>query len=258
MIHPTAIVDSSADIGKGVSIGAYSIIGKNVTIGAGTRVFEHVIVRDGTQIGEQNTIYQFASLGEVPQDKKYQGEVSGIIIGHRNVIREACTIHKGTNGGNTVIGNDNLLMVNTHVAHDCVIGDHNIFANNVGLAGHVRVGNHVILGGATNVHQFCQIDDYSMSAGATLILKDVAAFVMVQGNPARVRGLNKEGMRRRGWSANTISAIEEAYDIVFMRHLVLNEVLDALAPVVKKEPLIALLVDSIQKSERGLTRQNAR
>lgn len=255
-IHPTAIIDKSAMIADSVIIGPYCIVGKNSQIGAHTVLRSHVIIGENTKIGVHNDIYQFASIGENPQDLKYAGEQTYLEIGDHNRIREACTIHRGTvqDRGITRIGNQNLLMVNVHIAHDCVVGDDNVLANNVGVAGHAHIGNHVIIGGQSGVHQFCRIDDYSMVGGASLIVKDVAAYVMASGNPAKAHGLNKEGMRRKGWSQDTIKALDEAYRLVFRSGLLRNEALDELTKLVKKEPKIQLLIDSINNSKRGLVR----
>lgn len=255
-IHPTAIIDKSAMIADSAIIGPYCIVGKNSQIGAHTVLRSHVIVGENTKIGVHNDIYQFASIGENPQDLKYAGEQTYLEIGDHNRIREACTIHRGTvqDRGITRIGNQNLLMVNVHIAHDCVVGDDNVLANNVGVAGHAHIGNHVIIGGQSGVHQFCRIDDYSMVGGASLIVKDVAAYVMVSGNPAKAHGLNKEGMRRKGWSQDTIKVLDEAYRLVFRSGLLRDEALDELTKLVEKEPKIQLLIDSINNSKRGLVR----
>lgn len=255
-IHPTAIIDPSAVIDPTAVIGAYCIIGKNTTIGEHTVLKPHVIIGDNTTIGKRNEIYQFASVGEVPQDKKFKGEESYLEVGDDNRIRESCTFHRGTadGGGLTKIGNHNLFMVNTHIAHDCMIGDHNIFANNAGVAGHVHVGNHVIIGGQAGIHQFCRVDDYAMVGGASLILKDVCAFTTVSGNPAKVHGLNKEGMRRKDWDAETIEMLEKGYKLVFKEGLIKDEAIEALKELVEQEPKIALFIQSLQNSTRGLTR----
>lgn len=255
-IHPTAIIDKSAMIADSAIIGPYCIVGKNSQIGAHTVLRSHVIIGENTKIGVHNEIYQFASIGENPQDLKYAGEPTYLEIGNYNRIREACTIHRGTvqDRGITRIGNQNLLMVNVHIAHDCVVGDDNVLANNVGVAGHAHIGNHVIIGGQSGVHQFCRIDDYSMVGGASLIVKDVAAYVMASGNPAKAHGLNKEGMRRKGWSKDTIKALDEAYRLVFRLGLLRDEALDELTKLVEKEPKIQLLIDSINNSKRGLVR----
>ncbi|WP_273637166.1 acyl-ACP--UDP-N-acetylglucosamine O-acyltransferase [Moraxella catarrhalis] len=255
-IHPTAIIDKSATIADSAVIGPYCIVGKNSQIGAHTVLRSHVIIGENTKIGVHNEIYQFASIGENPQDLKYAGEPTYLEIGNYNRIREACTIHRGTvqDRGITRIGNQNLLMVNVHIAHDCVVGDDNVLANNVGVAGHAHIGNHVIIGGQSGVHQFCRIDDYSMVGGASLIVKDVVAYVMASGNPAKAHGLNKEGMRRKGWSKDTIKALDEAYRLVFRSGLLRDEALDELTKLVEKEPKIQLLIDSINNSKRGLVR----
>lgn len=255
-IHPTAIIDKSAMIEDSAIIGPYCIVGKNSQIGAHTVLRSHVIIGENTKIGVHNDIYQFASIGENPQDLKYAGEPTYLEIGDHNRIREACTIHRGTvqDRGITRIGNQNLLMVNVHIAHDCIVGDDNVLANNVGVAGHAHIGNHVIIGGQSGVHQFCRIDDYSMVGGASLIIKDVAAYVMASGNPAKAHGLNKEGMRRKGWSQDTIKALDEAYRLVFRSGLLRDEALDELTKLVEKEPKIQLLIDSINNSKRGLVR----
>ncbi|MFB6349033.1 acyl-ACP--UDP-N-acetylglucosamine O-acyltransferase [Moraxella marmotae] len=255
-IHPTAIIDPSAKIDETATIGPYCIIGKNSKIGAHTVLRRHVIVGENTSIGAYNDIYQFASVGENPQDLKYQGEDTYLQVGDYNRIRESCTIHRGTaqDGGITRIGSHNLLMVNVHIAHDCVVGDHNVLANNVGVAGHAHIGNYVIIGGQSGVHQFCRIDDYSMIGGASLIVKDVAAFVTVSGNPAKTHGLNKEGMRRKGWSAQTIKVIDEAYRVIFRSGLLRDEALVELHALLEQEPKVQLLIDSIKHSKRGLVR----
>lgn len=256
MIHPTAIIDDSARLDENVHIGPYCIVGENVAIGAGTILNSHVVIGKNTTIGQNNHIYQFASIGEVPQDKKFAGEESYLQIGDYNQIREACSFHRGTSDGGlcTKIGNHNLFMVNTHVAHDCVIGDHNIFANNVGISGHVIVGDYVIIGGNSGIRQFCRVDSYSMVAAASLVLKDVAAFVTVGGNPASAKGLNKEGMRRKGWNKQTIELLNEAYRLVFRSAMITDEALVALEGLIVKEPKVALLYQSLKSSTRGLVR----
>ena len=255
-IHPTAIIDPTAEIHPSVKIGAYCIIGNDVTIGADSVLHSHVVVAKNTRIGERNEIFQFASIGEDCQDLKYQGEITWLEIGDDNKIREACSFHRGTaqDKGLTKIGSRNLFMVNTHIAHDCVVGDDNILANNVGVAGHVTIGNHVIVGGNSGIHQFCRIDDYSMVGGASLILKDVAAFNMVSGNPAKSYGLNIEGMRRKGWSKQTIDTLKDAYKIAFRSGLIKQEALDELQKLLTLEPKVQLLIDSLSCSERGLIR----
>ena len=217
----------------------------------------HVVVTRFTRIGEHNEFYQFASIGEDPQDLKYAGEPTWLEIGDHNTIREACSLHRGTTQDDelTKIGSHNLLMVNTHVAHDCVIGNHNVIANNVGVAGHVNIGDHTIIGGNSGIHQFCTVDDYSLIGGASLILKDVAAFTMVSGNPAKTHGLNVEGMRRKGWSKETINVLRQAYRTIFRSRLTSVQAIEVLRnEMLSEEPKIQLLIDSLEKSSRGVVR----
>lgn len=256
-IHPTALIDPTATIHPSVKIGAYCIVGEKVTIGADTVLHSHVVVAKCTRIGERNEIFQFASIGEDCQDLKYKGEETWLEIGDDNKIREACSFHRGTiqDKSLTKIGNRNLFMVNTHIAHDCVVGDDNVIANNVGIAGHVKIGNHIIIGGNSGIHQFCKIDDFALVGGASLILKDVAAFNMVSGNPAKSHGLNVEGMRRKGWTKETMDYLREAYRVVFRSGLTKNEAIKALqTDLLPNEPKVQLLIDSLTQSERGLTR----
>ena len=256
-IHPTALISSSAVIDDSAIIGPYCVIGDEVTIGAHTVLHRHVVVSKFTRIGQYNEIYQFASVGEDCQDLKYAGERTWLEIGDYNTIREACSLHRGTvqDQGLTKIGNHNLLMVNTHVAHDCIIGDNNIFANNVGIAGHVNIGNHTIVGGNSGIHQFCRVDDYSLIGGASLILKDVAAFTMVSGNPASAHGINAEGMRRKGWSKQTIDALRQAYITIFRSNLTTTQALKILREdMLANEPKIQFFVDSLEQSKRGVVR----
>lgn len=256
-IHPTAIIHPSAQIAADVQIGAYSIIGEQVSIASGTQILSHVVVAGFTHIGKNNQIFQFASVGERCQDLKYQGEETWLEIGDNNIIREHCTLHRGTvqDQGITKVGSHNLLMVNTHIAHDCIIGNHNIIANNVGIAGHVHVGDHVIIGGNSGIHQFCRIDSYSMIGGASLIVKDVPAFIMASGNPAHAHGMNYEGMRRKGWSKETIEGLRQAYKILYRSNLTTQEAIaqisDKILPTV---PEAKLLLDSLQQSQRGIVR----
>lgn len=256
-IHPTAIIDPSAQIAEGVTIGAYSIIGADVVIGEGCDIGPHVVIKGVTTLGKNNRIFQFASVGEDCQDKKYKGERTFLEIGDNNVIRENCTIHRGTTQDNSLtrIGNNNLLMVNTHIAHDCVVGNDCIFANNAGLAGHVKVGDSVIIGGNTGVHQFCQIGSYAMTGGASLVLKDIPAFVMVFGNPAQATGMNFEGMRRRGWSSETIGLLKRAYKTVYRQgHTLEAAILHLEQDILPICPEVSSFIDSLKASTRGITR----
>jgi len=256
-IHPTAIVDSTATIDDSVRIGAYSIIGPHVTIGADTVIAPHVVIEGWTRIGQRNRIFQFASIGAECQDLKYRGEETWLEIGDDNSIREACSLHRGTaqDGGLTKIGSHNLLMVNTHIAHDCVVGDHCILANNAGIAGHVQIGDWVIIGGNSGVHQFCRIDSFSMVGGGSVILKDVPAYVMVSGNPASAHGMNYEGMRRRGWSSATINALRLAFKVVYRNNLTTAQAIAQLSEeFLPNHPEVQLLIDSLQQSKRGIIR----
>ena len=256
MIHPTAIIDPKAELAGDVEVGPYSVIGAHVTIGAGTVIGPHVVIQGPTHIGENNRIFQFASVGEECQDKKYRGEPTRLEIGDNNVIREHCTLHRGTvqDEGITSLGNNNLLMATVHVAHDCRIGNDNIFANTTGIAGHVKIGDGVILGGMTGIHQFCRIGSYAMTAGCSLVLKDIPAFVMVSGNPAGARSMNFEGMRRRGWDADVVATLRRAYKTVYRQGLTLDQALAELQPQVQECPQLGMFVDSLRASERGITR----
>jgi len=257
LIHPTAIIDSSAVIAADVQIGPYCIIGPQVTIGEGTKLHSHVVVGGYTRIGKNNEIFQFASVGEVCQDLKYAGEETWLEIGDHNSIREHCSLHRGTtqDHGLTKIGSHNLLMVNTHIAHDCMVGDHNIFANNVGVAGHVHVGDYVVVGGNSGIHQFCKIDSYSMIGGASLILKDVPAYVMVSGNPAHAFAMNVEGMRRKGWSKNVIQALRQAFKLIYKEGLTTEQAIQQIRnDILPEAPEVQLLIDSLERSKRGIVR----
>lgn len=256
-IHSTAIIDPSAVIAPDVSIGPYCIIGPKVTIASGTVLHSHVVVAGYTRIGQNNQIFQFASIGEVCQDLKYNGEETWLEIGDHNKIREHSSLHRGTvqDHALTKVGSHNLLMVNTHIAHDCQIGDNNVFANNVGIAGHVQVGDHVIIGGNSGVHQFCKIDSYSMVGGASLILKDVPSCVMVSGNPAHAFGLNIEGMKRRGWSRDTIRGLREAFKLIYKENLTTVQAIERIrADILPSVAGVQLMIDSLEQSKRGIVR----
>lgn len=231
MIHPTAVIDPLAIIAEDVEIGAYSVIGADVTIAAGCVIGPHVVIQGPTTLGRDNRIYQFASVGEACQDLKYSGEATRLEIGDRNTIREFVTLHRGTvqDTGVTRIGNDNLLMVSTHVAHDCMIGNHVILSNGASLAGHVRVDDHAILSGFTLVHQFCHIGAHAFSGMGSAIAKDVPPYTLVSGNPAVPHGINTEGLKRRGFSNETIRAIKNAYKKLYLSSERLEHAIDAIA-----------------------------
>ncbi|TDT71880.1 acyl-[acyl-carrier-protein]--UDP-N-acetylglucosamine O-acyltransferase [Hypnocyclicus thermotrophus] len=255
MIHETAIIEKGAVIGEDVEIGAYCFIGKDVKIGNGTILKSHVVVEGKTTIGENNIIYPYASIGQDPQDLKYNGEDTELIIGDNNKIREFCTINKGTTASNkTVIGNNNLLMAYVHVAHDVVIGDNCIFANCATLAGHVEVENFAVVGGLTGVHQFCKIGESAMIGGATRIVQDVAPFVTVEGNDAKTRGLNLLGLKRRGFSREDIRNIKTAYKKIFMSKIKLENALNELEIEFKDDKNIIHMIKTIRSFDRGLTR----
>ncbi|WP_211298152.1 acyl-ACP--UDP-N-acetylglucosamine O-acyltransferase [Marinobacterium halophilum] len=256
MIHPQAIVDPSARIADDVEVGPWTLIGPDVEIGAGTRIASHVVIKGPTRIGEGNQIFQFASIGEECQDKKYRGEPTRLEIGDHNVIREGCTIHRGTvqDEGLTRIGSHNLLMAYAHVAHDCVMGDHIILANNTALAGHVHVGDYAILGGFTAVHQFCHIGAHVMSGAGTVVLKDIPAYVMAAGNSARPHGINLEGLRRRGFDADALSALRRAYKAIYRKGLTLEQALQELRVSAQTQPAVQLLIESLESSTRGIIR----
>ena len=256
MIDPTAVVHSGAHIEEDVIIGPYSIIQENVEIGAGSWIGPHVVIKGPTRIGQNNKIYQFCSIGDDPQDKKYQGENSVLEIGSGNVIREYCSVNRGTaeGGGKTVIGDDNWIMAYVHIAHDCLVGSHTIFANNSSLAGHVVIDDHAILGGFTGVHQFCRLGSFSFSAIASIIVKDVPPYVLVYGNTAKPCGLNREGLRRSGFNTDTINQLRKAYKIVYRNGLVLSDALEELEILAKNSDEINKFAEFIKNSERGIVR----
>lgn len=256
MIHPTAIVHPNAKIGANVSIGAYSIIGGNVEIGDGTRIASHVVVEGHTRIGRDNEIFQFCSIGAQPQDKKYEDEPTRLEIGDRNTIREFCSFNVGTSQDAHVtrMGSDNWIMAYVHIAHDCQVGDHTIFANNATLAGHVHVGDWAILGGFTGVHQFVRVGAHSFCGVGTVLLQDLPPCVTVAGNPAAPHGINSEGLRRRGFSAEGISAIKRAYRILYRSGLKLDEAREQIAALTGEFAEVQAFSDFINQSGRGLVR----
>ena len=255
-IHPTAIVHPGARLASGVEIGAYSIVGEHVEIGENTRIGPHVVVNGHTRIGRDNRIFQFSSLGEIPQDKKYAGEPTRLEIGDRNTIREFCTLNCGTaqDVGVTRLGNDNWIMAYVHLAHDCQVGNNTIFANNAQLAGHVQVGDWVILGGFTVVHQFVRIGAHSMTAMGTILLQDVPPYVMVSGNPSAPHGINSEGLKRRGFSSKSVMAIRRAYKTIYKSGLKLDEACAALAGDAAETGELKSLVDFLAQAGRGIVR----
>lgn len=254
-IHPTALVDPGAQLADDVEIGAFSVIGPHVSIGAGTTVGHHAVITGHTTIGERNRIFHFVSLGEAPQDKKYAGEPTRLVIGDDNVIREFCTFNLGTaqDRGETTVGSHNWIMAYVHIAHDCVVGDHTIFANNASLAGHVEVGDWAILGGFTGAHQFVKIGAHVMTGISSVLFKDVPPFVMAAGQPAAPHGLNSEGLKRRGFSKETLAVLKRAYKTIYREGLTLPEALEKLEAD-RAQPEVAQLIEFLGRSERGIIR----
>jgi UDP-N-acetylglucosamine acyltransferase len=239
-----------------VEIGPYAVIGADVEIGRGTRIEAHAVIKGPTVLGEGNHIFQFASIGDDPQDKKYNNERTKLVIGDRNTIREFVTINRGTvqDQGVTTVGNDNWIMAYAHIAHDCVVGSNTIFANNASIAGHVSLGDYAILGGFTAVHQFCHIGAHSMTSMFSYLTKDVPAFVTVSGRPAEPRGINAEGLKRRGFSPEQIRNIREAYRTVYRLGHKLEEALVDLDARVAEQPELRPFVESLRSGSRGLAR----
>lgn len=256
MIHPTAIIDPDAQLAMGVSVGAYSIIGAGVNVGENTWIAPHVVISGTTHIGCNNKIYQFSSIGAVPQDKKYAGENTLLKIGDGNVIREGCTINRGTSqgGGVTRIGNNNWIMAYVHIAHDCIVGDGVVFANNTSLAGHVTVQDYVILGGFTLVHQFCVVGAYAFTAMASAISKDVPPYLMVSGHMAKPHGLNTEGLKRHGFSADTISQLRRAYKILYRSNYTVEQALEKLQELEQDCLHVTRWVEFLKHTTRGIVR----
>jgi UDP-N-acetylglucosamine acyltransferase len=257
LIDPTAKVHPGAGIGSRVSIGAYAVIGDQVRIADNCVIGPHVVVKGPTRIGESTRISQFSSIGDDPQDKKYQGEAESFLeIGSNNVIREFCSINRGTaqGGGVTRVGNGNWIMAYVHIAHDCQVGNNTIFANNATLAGHVHIDDHAILGGFTGVHQFCRVGRYSISAIASIILKDVPPYLMVSGNSAKPGGLNRVGLKRNGFSDSSVEALRKAYRIVYRDGLLLKNALKKLRALADESEEVALFTRFIEQSGRGIVR----
>lgn len=255
-IHPTAIVDPQAELDSTVEVGAFSIIGPGVRIDAGTRVASHVVIKGPTTIGKDNQIFQYSSLGEVPQDKKYNDEPTLLEIGDGNTIREFCTFNRGTaqDKGTTRIGSHNWIMAYVHIAHDCEVGNHTIFANNSSLAGHVDVHDHAILGGFTLIHQFCKIGSHVITAVGSVVFKDIPPYVTAAGYDAKPHGINSEGLKRRGFSADSIMQIKRAYKTLYRNGLTLEEARQQLAEQKKAVPELDILVDFLNHSTRGIVR----
>jgi len=256
MIHQTAIVHPGAKIAKGAEVGAYSIIGEHVEIGAGTWIGPHAVIEGHTRIGKANRIFQFCSVGAIPQDKKYAGEPTRLEIGDNNTIREFCTLNTGTvqDAGVTRIGNDNWIMAYVHVAHDCHIGHHTIMANGATLGGHVHIGDWVFLGGLSGVHQFVRIGAHAMTGFQTRLSQDLPPYVTAADNPAVAHGINSEGLKRRGFSSESIMVIKRAYKTLYKSGLSLEDAKAAIAALVDEHAELKLLSDFLATSERGIIR----
>ncbi|MDG6896530.1 acyl-[acyl-carrier-protein]--UDP-N-acetylglucosamine O-acyltransferase [Actinobacillus delphinicola] len=255
-IHPTSIVEEGAKIGENVKIGPFCVIGKNVEIGKGTILHSHIVVNGHTTIGEDNEIFQFASIGEVNQDLKYKGEDTKTIIGDRNRIRESVTIHRGTvqGGGITRVGDDNLFMINSHIAHDCQIKNRCILANNATLAGHVELDDFVIVGGMSAIHQFVIVGAHVMLGGGSMVSQDVPPYVVAQGNHARPFGVNIEGLKRRGFDKQTLRDIRNVYKLIYRSGKTIEEVMPEIEQYAKQDSAISFFLDFFKRSTRGIIR----
>jgi len=256
LIHPTAIIANTAKLNENVQVGPYSIIGENVEIDTGTVIGPHVIINGHTQIGKNNHFYQFSSIGEVNQDKKYAGEPTRTLIGDNNIFRECCTVHRGTvqDQGVTRIGSDNLIMCYTHIAHDCQVGNQVILANNTTLAGHVHIGDWAIMGGFSMVHQFVHVGAHAFSAINGIILKDIPPYVMAEGRPVVPRAINAEGLKRRGFSSAAITAIRRAFKMIYRKKLPLEEAVSIISEMAVEYPELDCLLQFIRTSNRGIIR----
>jgi UDP-N-acetylglucosamine acyltransferase len=256
LIHETAIVDPTAVLSDGVSVGPYSVIGPDVTIGSDSQIGSHVIINGPTTIGKNNHIHQFASLGDAPQDKNYQNEPTRLEIGDNNIIREYVTINRGTSngGGVTHVGEDNFIMAYSHIAHDCHVGNHNILANGASMAGHVHLGDYIVISGFALIHQHVSIGSYSFLAMGSAIAKDVPPYIKVTGNPAKPFGLNTEGLKRRDFSAEALSELKRAYKILYRQGNSLEDALQQLEQAEDACPEIGLMTDFIRHSRRSIIR----
>jgi UDP-N-acetylglucosamine acyltransferase len=256
VIDPLAIVHPSARIAADVTVGPWTSIGADVEIGAGTRIASHVVIKGPTAIGSDNQIFQFSTIGEDTPDLKYKGEATRLVIGDHNVIREGVTIHRGTvqDRSETKLGNHNLLMAYAHVGHDSVVGDRCILVNNAAISGHVQIGDWAILSGYVLVHQFCQIGAHAFIGPGTVITKDVPAYMMITGSPAEARNINVEGLKRRGFSTDTIAALRRAYKAIYRQGLTVDEALLELRPLAIEYAEVQLLIDSVKNATRGIVR----
>ena len=256
MIDPRAAVDPKAELASDVEVGAFAVIGPDVVIGPGSRIGPHAVVTGPTRMGRENVVFQFASIGAAPQDKKYAGEPTRLEIGDRNMFRECCTINRGTtkDRGVTTIGNDNWFMAYTHVAHDCIVGNNCILSNFATLGGHVELGDWVIMAGFSGIHQFCKIGPHAFLANNAAVTRDVPPYVLVTGQPAEPHSVNSEGLKRRGFTEQQIRNIRNAYRILYRDGLKLAEALEKLKALVPEQPELGIFVDFIGTSERSLVR----
>ena len=256
MIHPTALIDPNAELADDVEVGAFSIVDAKVRIDSGTRIGPHAVITGRTTIGKNNHIFQFTSIGEQPQDKKYADEDTELIIGDNNTIRELCTFSRGSlqGGGVTRIGNNNWIMACVHIAHDCLLGDNIIMANNASLAGHVTVGNHAILSGYSLIHQFCTVGEHSFTSFASHVNQSIPPYVTVSGEKARVKGINSEGLKRMGYTSEQIKQVRRAYKVLYREGKPLEEAKDILAEMAEDFPEIQPMADFLKTAERGIIR----
>jgi len=256
MIHPKALIDPKAELADDVEVGAFTIVDAKVRIDAGTRIGPHAVLTGRTTIGKNNHIFQFTSIGEQPQDKKYAGEDTELIIGDNNTIRELCTFSRGSmqGGGVTRIGNDNWIMACVHIAHDCILGDNIIMANNASLAGHVTIGSNAILSGYSLIHQFCSVGEYSFTSFASHVNQSIPPYVTVSGEKARVKGINSEGLRRHGYTPDQINQVRRAYKTIYREGNTLEDAKAILADMAESAPEVQLLVDFLNSAERGIIR----
>ncbi len=256
MIHPTALIDPKAELADDVEVGAFSIVDARVCIGAGTIIGPHAVITGRTTIGKNNHIFQFTSIGEQPQDKKYAGEDTELIIGDNNTIRELCTFSRGSKqgGGVTRIGNNNWIMACVHIAHDCTLGDDIIMANNASLAGHVTVGNHAILSGYSLIHQFCTVGEHSFTSFASHVNQSIPPYVTVSGEKARVKGINSEGLKRRGYTSEQINQVRRAYKAIYREGRSLEEAKAILMQMAADFPEIQPMADFLSSAEHGIIR----
>ncbi len=254
-IHPTAIIDSTAHVGQTTHIGPYCVVGANVTLGEGCLLHDHVTIAGPTTIGEGNEFYPFSSIGQRSQDLKYEAEPTYLEIGDRNTFREFVTIHRATApGGVTRVGSHGNFLAYSHIAHDCTVGDHVIFSNNGTLAGHVTVGDHAVIGGLSGVHQFCRIGAHAIVGGCTKIVQDVPPFLIADGNPAEMRGVNMVGLERRGFDAAALRELREAFKVIYRSNLNTSQALDVLRRDFPDSEMVGFLVSFIAASERGIVR----